>query len=165
MEEVMRVRRFALVSAVSVALAASLGACSQNGYGYGTKEVLGTLGGAALGGYVASALGGGKAATAGGAVLGGILGNYVGRGLDHADQLEAERTAQYAFEYNRDGQQQPWSNPNSGNSGYTMPTNTYQGPSGDWCRQYQTSIVVEGRAQTGTGTACRQPDGTWQIVS
>jgi surface antigen len=162
----MSVRRMAVVGVVGLALLGSLGACRNTGYG--PKETVGTLGGAALGGFLGSQIGDGEgqlAATAAGVVLGGLLGNYVGRGLDERDQLEAERSAMYAFEYNRDGQQSQWNNPNTGNYGYTVPTNTYQEQSGQYCREYQTSIVVQGQAQTGTGTACRQPDGTWRIVS
>ncbi|MBX6321086.1 MAG: glycine zipper 2TM domain-containing protein [Rhodospirillaceae bacterium] len=147
-------------------MAAPLGACQNSGYGQ--KETIGTLGGAALGGFVGSQFGKGEgrlAATAAGVVLGGLLGNYVGRGLDERDRLEAERAATLALERYPDGQQASWRNPNTGNYGYTTPTSTYQDASGQWCRQYQTSIVVDGRAQTGTGTACRQPDGTWRIVS
>ena len=48
----------------------------------GAGQVVGTLGGAALGGYIGSEAGGGKAGTAGGAVLGAILGNQVGQQYD-----------------------------------------------------------------------------------
>ena len=162
----MSVRRTVVASVAGLALVGSLGAC-QNA-GYGPKETVGTLGGAALGGFLGAQVGSGEeqlAATAAGVVIGGLLGNYVGRGLDERDQLAAERAASVAFEQNRDGQQAAWNNPNTGNYGYTTPTNTYQGQDGQWCREYQTSIVVQGQAQTGTGTACRQPDGTWRIVS
>ncbi len=32
------------------------------------------------------------------------------------------------------------------------------------CRQYQTTIQVNGQPQQSYGTACQQPDGTWRIV-
>jgi surface antigen len=162
----MSVRRIALTMVLAASVAAPLGACANSGYGQ--KETFGTLGGAALGGLAGSQIGSGSgklAATAVGVVLGGLLGNQVGRRLDDADRLEAERSARYALESSPDGQQYGWRNPNSGNYGYTTPTATYQGNAGQWCRQYQTTIVVDGQAQTGTGNACRQPDGTWQIVS
>lgn len=34
-----------------------------------------------------------------------------------------------------------------------------------YCREYQTTGRVGGRLQPGYGTACYQPDGSWQIVS
>jgi hypothetical protein len=34
-----------------------------------------------------------------------------------------------------------------------------------YCREFQTTIVVDGRPQDAHGTACQQPDGTWQVVN
>jgi hypothetical protein len=36
---------------------------------------------------------------------------------------------------------------------------------GDYCREYQKTIRVGGQYQSGYGTACMQPDGSWMIVS
>jgi surface antigen len=151
----------------AVVLAATLGACAGT-TGYGTKETLGTLGGAALGGWAGSSIGSGTgrlAATAAGVVLGGLIGNQIGQSLDAADQRTAYRTEQVALERYPDGASSSWSNPNNGNYGYTQPQSTYQSSSGQYCREYQTTIVVNGRAETGTGTACRQADGSWRVVS
>jgi hypothetical protein len=35
---------------------------------------------------------------------------------------------------------------------------------GQTCRQYQSTTTIDGRPQPTYGTACLQPDGTWQIV-
>lgn len=35
---------------------------------------------------------------------------------------------------------------------------------GEYCREYQKSIHVGGRIESGYGTACMQPDGSWMIV-
>jgi hypothetical protein len=32
------------------------------------------------------------------------------------------------------------------------------------CREYQSTAVVNGRQVASYGTACLQPDGSWQIV-
>jgi hypothetical protein len=32
------------------------------------------------------------------------------------------------------------------------------------CRGFRTTIVIDGQAQTATGTACQEPDGSWRIV-
>jgi len=45
------------------------------------------------------------------------------------------------------------------------PTRTYQTASGSYCREFTQTIVVGGRTEEGYGTACRQPDGSWQIVN
>lgn len=41
----------------------------------------------------------------------------------------------------------------------------YQTPSGQYCREYQTSVMVGGRPQPSYGTACLQPDGVWRVVN
>ncbi len=152
--------------ATATALVVALGACTNTGYG--TKETVGTLAGAALGGWAGSTIGSGTgqlAATAAGVVIGGFIGNQIGRGLDQADQQAAYQAEQAALERYPDGQYSRWDNPNNGNSGYTVPQNTYQNTGGQYCRDYQTTIIVDGRPETGRGTACRQADGSWRVVS
>jgi hypothetical protein len=34
-----------------------------------------------------------------------------------------------------------------------------------YCREYQSTSVIDGTPQTMYGTACLQPDGTWRIVN
>jgi hypothetical protein len=34
-----------------------------------------------------------------------------------------------------------------------------------YCREFQTTTLVNGQPQPSYGTACRQPDGAWKIVS
>jgi surface antigen len=157
---------------VAMALAATLGACANNGYGggyggYGTKETIGTLGGAALGGWAGSQIGHGTGrliATAAGVVIGGLIGNQIGRGLDETDRQAAYRAEQVALERYPDGQYSRWNNPNNGNYGYTVPQSTYQNSYGQYCREYQTTIIVNGRPETAHGTACREPDGSWRVA-
>ena len=141
-----------------------LGAC-QN---MGEKETLGGLGGAAVGGLAGAQIGGGSgqlAATAVGALLGFFIGSEVGKSLDKADQLYAERNAGQALESNPTGQSSSWSNPDSGNSGTITPTRTSYSDSGQPCREYQQTVTIGGETQQAYGTACRQEDGTWRIVN
>ncbi len=35
---------------------------------------------------------------------------------------------------------------------------------GPYCREFQTTIVIDGQPQSAHGTACQQPDGTWAVV-
>lgn len=133
----------------------------------GQKQGIGTLVGAAGGGLLGSQFGSGTgklAATAAGVLVGGWLGNSVGASLDRSDQMYAERTYNQAFESSRSGTESSWRNPDSGNYGTVTPTRTYQ-DSGRNCRDFTQTIYVEGRAQTGRGTACRDGDGTWRIVN
>lgn len=41
----------------------------------------------------------------------------------------------------------------------------YQDGSGQTCREYQTTVQVDGQWQPSYGTACLQPDGTWRVVN
>ncbi len=154
-----------MILAATASASMMLSACMQN---VGTKEGVGTLAGAALGGWAGSQIGSGEGrglAIATGVLLGGFLGNNIGKGLDKADRLQAERAGYRAFEYNRSGEASSWRNPDSGNSGYVTPRPAYQSSNGQYCREYSQTINVGGDRETATGTACRQRDGTWKIVS
>jgi len=157
-------KSFSRISAALV-IAITLVACesAQNN----PKQTGGALLGAGLGALVGSQLGGGKgklAAVAVGALAGAWAGSEVGKSLDKADRQYAQRTAQDSLEYSQVGQNKTWRNPDSGNSGTFTPTRTYKTAGGKNCRSFETTIYIEGKQETGTGQACRQPDGTWKIV-
>src|SRR5436305_8970410 len=46
---------------------------------------------------------------------------------------------------------------------YVPPVAQNQAP-GQTCREYESTTTFDGRPQRTYGTACLQPDGTWQIV-
>jgi surface antigen len=149
-------------------LTVALGACANNEIGgMGGKEMIGTAAGAALGGWAGSTIGHGSgrlAATAAGVFVGGLIGNQIGRYMDDQDRQLASRAEYEALERYPDGQYSRWDNPNNGNHGYSVPQSTYQNNSGQYCREYQTTVVIDGRPQNGHGTACRMADGSWQLV-
>jgi len=121
-----------------------------------------------VGGLLGSRIGGGSgqlAATALGTLLGGYAGSQVGRSLDRADRLHAERTAQSSLERAPSGRTSGWTNPDSGHSGTFTPTNTYRSGDGMNCRDFTQTVTIDGRSEQVVGTACRQPDGAWQIVN
>ncbi|MCW0234840.1 MAG: hypothetical protein OJJ21_14670 [Ferrovibrio sp.] len=41
----------------------------------------------------------------------------------------------------------------------------YQAPNGQYCREYQAGVTVNGRVQPSYGTACLMPDGAWRVVN
>ena len=41
----------------------------------------------------------------------------------------------------------------------------YTAANGQTCREYQSTVTVDGQPQDTHGTACLQPDGTWHIVN
>lgn len=132
------------------------------------KQTMGTLLGAGIGALAGSQIGGGKgqlAAVAIGALGGAYLGSELGKSLDQADRMYMERNARESLEYSKAGTTTAWKNPDSGHSGTFTPTRTYANSSGDNCREYESTIYVDGREEVATGTACRQADGTWKIVN
>jgi surface antigen len=150
-----------------LAMSASLAACADQGFG-ANKTTGGGLVGAGLGGLAGSQLGSGSgklATTAIGVLLGALAGSNVGQSLDRADHAAADRTAGQVFEQNPTGQASTWRNPDSGHYGTITPMRTVEQPNGQVCREFQQTIVVGGQSQDGFGTACRQPDGSWRIVS
>jgi surface antigen len=131
----------------------------------GPKTAIGGATGAAAGGLIGHAAGGGTAGIVGGVLLGGLLGGAIGNALDQRDQELALQAAQNSFESSRTGTQSTWRNPDSGNSGTITPTRTYESAGGQYCREYQQTVTVGGETQDAYGTACRQPDGSWQVVN
>lgn len=125
---------------------------------------LGALGGAVIG----SSFGKGNGRVVGGvigALAGAAIGNSVGESLDRADMTYYNKTQYRALETGQAGQALPWNNPQSGNSGVFIPQAPYKADNGQYCREFQNKITVGGKTESGYGTACRQPDGSWQIVS
>jgi hypothetical protein len=64
--------------------------------------------------------------------------------------------------------------PDYGYGGYDQPyepmpydSGSYSGGSdnGPYCREFQTTVVIDGQPQSAHGTACQQPDGTWAVVN
>jgi len=133
------------------------------GLGRCNRETLGGLLGAAAGGLAGSKIGDGRgqlAAVAGGTLLGFLIGGTIGRGMDEVDQNCVGQILEHAG----DGQQIVWSNPRAGAQYQVVPTQTVQDSDGRYCREYTTTSVINGKNQQTYGRACRQPDGSWQIV-
>ena len=139
--------------------------CNQGQTGGG--EVLGTLVGAALGGLVGSQIGSGSGNTVAigaGVLAGGLIGNNIGSKLDCQDQAYHQETTQTALEKQPTGTSSNWVNPDSGHSGEVTPTRTYTAVDGKPCREFTQTINVEGQEEVISATACRQEDGTWQML-
>jgi surface antigen len=149
----------------SVIALLSLSACA--GSDYGTKQTVGTLAGAGLGGLAGATLFDGNARIAGaaaGTLLGAFLGNEAGKSLDRADATYASRAEAAALEYAPAGTATPWRNPDSGSYGTVTPVHTYE-TAGGYCREFQHKAKIGGRNEQVYGTACRSDDGSWQVVN
>ena len=100
-----------------------------------------------------------------GAVAGSQLGGNVGRQLTGTDRARMQESTQRALETGTSGEAVFWNNADSGNSGSTTPQARFTTSGGTTCREFQQSITVGGENATAYGTACRQPDGHWMVVS
>ena len=132
----------------------------------GPRESTGTLIGAGTGALIGSQFGSGEGRLVGvaiGTLAGAMIGQDIGRSLDQADRQHMEQTTQQSLETAPSNRTTTWVNPDSGNRGSVTPTHTFQNQKGQYCREYQQTVTVAGKQQQVYGTACRQPDGSWQI--
>lgn len=126
-----------------------------------TENIVGSALGAAAGGLLGNQFGKGSGRTTmtiAGVLAGALAGGAVGRSMEPVDQACVSRT----LENTPSGQTVAWQNPDNQSSYWVTPTKTYQTAAGTPCRDYVTDAVIDGRAEKVTGTACRQPDGTWR---
>jgi surface antigen len=154
-----------ILRTASVVALLTLSACA--GQGYGTKQTVGTLAGAGLGGLAGATIFDGDARIAGaaaGTLLGAFLGNAAGQSLDRADELYASRAEAHALEYAPAGAATPWRNPDTGSYGTVTPTHTWE-TGGGYCREFQHKAKIGGRNEQIYGTACRSADGGWQVIN
>ncbi|MEG3617778.1 RT0821/Lpp0805 family surface protein [Magnetovibrio sp. PR-2] len=150
--------------AVCALLIASLSGCS---WSENRTEEVGTVVGGLLGAVIGSKIGGGVGRDIA-MVLGGTLGAFAGhdlaKELTNLDKRFLKQTTADALEYGKPGENTTWSNPNSGHSGTVSANDTYINKNGENCREFETTIHVDGESQTSTATACRSGDGGWRVV-
>ena len=148
--------RIIIVASLGLALAA----CSSDP---GPKEVGGTLVGAGAGALIGNAVGGAAGNSAAGTVTGAAIGSMIGNRIGASVEGAAQRAQVQALEGGPSGAPVAWRNPDSGRYGSVVPGPAYQA-NGLNCRQFTHTIYIDGKPQTARGTACRNPDGTWQPV-
>lgn len=122
-------------------------------------QIIGGVAGAAAG----SQVGGGSGqtiATVAGALLGSVVGERIGARMEERD---LERTAQ-VLENNERSETDTWVNPNTGNEFAVTPVATYDAD-GRPCREFEFTVATDRGRETEERTACRQADGTWEVVS
>ncbi|MDX1710724.1 MAG: glycine zipper domain-containing protein [Rhodovibrionaceae bacterium] len=128
------------------------------------REAIGRILGGGAGAAIGSTIGDGRGrlvAIATGAIFGTLLGGTIGRQMDEADRY----CMGTVFEHASDGERIVWDEPRREARYAVTPRETYQTESGRYCREYQAEAWVGGRKVDTYGTACRQPDGAWQIVN
>lgn len=153
--------KFKSVMAAVVILLFGAG-CAQQG----DKQTVGMISGAALGGLLGSQFGSGAgkaAATGAGVFIGALIGSEIGRSMDEVDRMKANQAINTAHTAPL-GETITWNNPESGHSGTVTPMRDGTSASGSYCREFQQTVTIGGKTERAYGTACRQPDGSWQIV-
>lgn len=138
--------------------AAALSACETQP----TKEQLGTIGGAVVGGLLGAQLGEGRGRTVAiiaATLAGAYLGNRVGKSMDEKDRQKVAQSLETA----PTGTTTTWRNPDTGTTYSVTPTRTFTSAS-EPCRDFNTRAVIDGREENVQGTACRQPDGSWKTL-
>ena len=158
--------RMASRAALVLALGATVVACAdmQNNPKTTAGTLLGGVGGAAIGSQFGKGTGQ-IVGVAAGTLLGALIGSEVGKSLDRADRTYMAQSTQASLETAPSGQVTTWRNPDNGNYGTVVPQAAYQNAGGQYCREYQQTVTVGGQTERAFGTACRQPDGSWKIVS
>ena len=153
------------VIATLVAATFILSACVSDGE---ENQTIGTIVGGVGGAIIGSQFGGGSGkiiATALGTLGGALLGREVGKSLDAADKAEMQK-AEVQAHTAPVGETVRWDNPESGNSGTLTPVREGRSTqTGATCREYQTTVMVDGKQEESFGTACQQADGSWKVTN
>jgi surface antigen len=162
-----------LSAVIMLTLATSVSACQSTGV---TPQQQAQVGGALLGGLLGYGLGKGHsnkgASILGGLALGAIAGDFIGQKLSATSQQAHTKTVAHTLEYSPTGTANSWNNPDAYQSeqGRVQVTKSYQQPrqmgqyEGRYCREFIQEIRVGNQVQQGYGTACRQPDGSWEML-
>ena len=130
----------------------------------GLLTLLGAIGGAAVGYQIGD--GGGKAlAMFLGTIIGAGVGSGVGRELDEAARFRLASTTQYALEKQPSGTRTIWSASGGRACGVVVPEPAFKNERDQYCREFQQTVVVGGKEESAYGTACRRPDGQWEILN
>ena len=151
---------------VSLAVAftlVSVAGCSSNTQEQNT--ILGGTTGAVVGGLAGSLVGQGtgKAVAIGvGILAGALVGGYAGHSMDSRDNAQMYQT----MNNGSTNKTVNWKNKKTGTSYSMVPTSKVMTVNGNPnCRSYNiTTTTKEGKTQQDNGIACRQTNGTWQVV-
>jgi len=149
---------------MTTAIIALVASISLVGCAEMTKQDVGAVSGGVIGGLVGSQFGGGNGklvAVGAGALAGALIGGAIGKNMDDTDKMRMNQ----ALESNSVGQPAYWQNQKTGTHYTVVPTRNVTVDGNQYCREYRSTANVAGKKQQIYGTACRQPDGSWQVVS
>jgi len=78
------------------------------------------------------------------------------------EQALALETRINALERIISGNSLTWESETTGTTGTVTPLRTYQGPDGQWCREYRETTSTGSADNRQFSIACRTPDGLWR---
>lgn len=103
------------------------------------------------------------AATAAGTLLGALLGSNIGQAMDEVDRMKAHQALTHATQAPV-GATINWNNSRSGHYGSVTPVRNGVSSTGNYCREFQQTVTIDGQTERAYGVACRQPDGSWKFI-
>jgi len=56
-----------------------------------------------------------------------------------------------------------WQNPQNGHYGTVTPLRQGQNQMGQTCREFESTVTIDGQMETAVGTACLMPGGVWRV--
>ncbi|MCD6035447.1 MAG: 17 kD surface antigen [Rickettsiales bacterium] len=98
-------------------------------------------------------------------LLGESLIASVGEKLNNMDVAYYNYASQRALETLKTRTAAEWKNPETGVNGVVTPDRTFQHENGRYCREYRQRIEVSGKPYESAGTACRNPEGIWEVMA
>jgi surface antigen len=98
------------------------------------------------------------------ALNGGLIAGEIGTDLRSGDRRMALAAEYQALEYASVGQPVSWRGANDRTTGEVTAAAPYRVGSQD-CRQYVHTVRVGETTKTARGTACREEDGRWALLS
>lgn len=140
-----------------ILISLSLTSCANNNM---NKAQKGAIGGAAGGALIGQAIGHNTEATLIGMAVGTMLGYIVGNEMDKYDREQLN----HAYARGVSGNSSSWINPDTGNQYQVTPQPAYTtSGTNNICRKAEIVAIIDGKQEKTYATACRQPDGHWQI--
>jgi surface antigen len=149
---------------ISIVVISLLASISLVGCQNSSKQDVGTVSGAVIGGLVGSQFGKGGGQLLGvgiGTLAGAYFGGAIGKNMDDNDRMRTQQ----AFENNKVNQPAYWQNNKTGTTYTVTPTKDVTVDGNPYCREYRSTANINGKVQKVYGTACRQPDGSWQVAN
>lgn len=151
-------KKLLIIATVGCCISVGLEGCAP-----GQNEGGATIAGIAAGGLAGGLIFGGDSTPAGiigGALLGGLIGNMIGKRMDEQDRINMRQ----AIINTKIGNEARWTNRKTDVTYEVRPTKQYH-RQGRYCREYQTRVKIGGKWKQAYGKACRQPDGSWKMIS